>query len=227
MSSKAAFHSSYAATLRVKNVGLTPEEQKLLDEVMAEKPRVKRIKKHSKRKPPTVQPASITAPLASEATQRNIDRKRRANTNHAMDDSMTGTDRAGHLKRVVGKKGCTNRVQEANMSASYNDSHSMTCPVTGLSLDPCSVYTRPLRYYAPRKLWGMLSAWRDYMRCIEAKRSRYYSHKVVTPRKNPRHMLTLLDSSNGADFVIARGSDGYLQIIRLYPDGRRAEVMGR
>lgn len=82
--------------------------------------------------------AKMTAPLASEATQQEIDRRRNnaidpRGSNKAVSDALTGTDRRSQTKHLT------------NLTAAYNDDTTpQTCPATGASLDPKSHYTRPM-----------------------------------------------------------------------------------
>lgn len=159
--------------------------------------------------------ASRTAPLANEHTQREIDRKR-ANamdpqgSNKAVSDTLTGTDRKAQNAHFT------------NPGAAYNDSGSTICPVTGVSLDPRSGYTRPLVHRVDTETFD------DLKRIAKLLSDAGRHHGYVAHSVYGGVMLLALSNPGlareKANFIVGRGTDGKYIARALLPNGKTALV---
>ena len=158
--------------------------------------------------------ASKTAPQATEATQRKINRVRSKDnkSNAAVIDPITNTDRSRDGTRKGVQQGAVTLTYKADYSP-----HAGTDPRTGVALDPLSGFTRPQIYLCDAEMWQDL---RDKVKLAKTckkqvmylVRNEWGGTNVITPR------------APHIDFMVARRHDGRWVAYRCLKDGTLALV---
>lgn len=172
-----------------------------------------------------VKSAEVTAPFASEATQARINAKRADAAapnggNKAVSDALTGTDRAKDGRRTVGETLASGPAvpvrAKADYTAAYNDSSRPVCPVTGVSMDPLSAYTRPQVYRVPPDIFEDLKRVVAVLKL--AGRTRGWAQYA-------RHGGVQLCMAGEATFLVGKGTNNRWIACHLNKDGTTSMVI--
>lgn len=159
--------------------------------------------------------ANKSAPMASEATQRKINRVRGKHnkSNTAVSDPLTGTDRAAQGTRKGARQGAVTLTYKADFTP-----HAGIEPGTGVMLDPLSAFTRPQMKLVDPEFWADL---RDKVAIAKgAGRGALYLAEGVWG-------LNVVGRKAAWSYIIAKRHDGKWVAYHKLSDGTLAIVTRR